>query len=121
MGFEREQVYITNVVKCRPPNNRDPKPEESEACRGWLNRQLALIRPQVIVALGRVAAHNLLGTEEPIGRLRGRFHDLDGIPLMPTFHPSYLLRQPDPRGPKKLVWEDMKNVLGKMGLEVPRK
>ncbi len=120
MGFERDRIYITNVVKCRPPNNRDPKPEESAACRDWLDRQLALIKPEVIVALGRVAAHNLLGTEEPISRLRGRFHDLNGIPVMPTFHPSYLLRQSDPRGPRKMVWEDMKNVLKRMGREAPR-
>ncbi len=120
MGLERDQIYITNVVKCRPPNNRDPKPEESAACREWLNSQLDLIRPRVIVALGKVAAHNLLETEEPISRLRGSFRQFNGIPLMPTFHPSYLLRQANPRGPKKMVWEDMKNVLAKMGREVPR-
>ena len=120
MGFGRDQVYITNVVKCRPPDNRDPEPGEAQACRGWLKSQLALIQPRVIVALGRVAAQSLLQTEEPISRLRGRFHDLEGTPLRPTFHPSYLLRQSDPRGPKKMVWEDMKDVLRQMGREVPR-
>lgn len=119
MGLSREEVFITNVVKCRPPRNRNPKPEEAEICRGWLDPQLEFIRPQMIVALGRIAAQALLRTEEPISALRGSFRDLDGIPVMPTFHPSYLLRQGHDRQAKGQVWADMKKVLTEMGLEVP--
>jgi uracil-DNA glycosylase family 4 len=117
MGFKREDVYICNVLKCRPPNNRDPLPSEIETCHPYLLRQLKSISPKVIVALGTFAAQTLLQTKEPISRLRGRFHDYHGIPLMPTFHPSFLLRN----GPEMrwVVWEDMVQVLKLMGLSVP--
>jgi uracil-DNA glycosylase family 4 len=108
MKLSREDVYISNVVKCRPPGNRDPLPEEIRTCEPFLKRQLEAIRPRVIVALGKFAAQTLLKTDTPISRLRGNFHDYEGIPLMPTFHPGYLLRNP---GGKKLVWEDIKKVI----------
>ena len=97
-------VHIANILKCRPPGNRDPKPEEAEACRGFLDRQIALIRPRVIVALGRVAAQSLLGSSEPLGRLRGREHAYQGTPLVVTYHPAYLLRSP---GEKAKAWRDL--------------
>ncbi len=117
MGFKREDVYICNVLKCRPPNNRNPLPEEIEKCHPFLLRQLKAIGPAVIVALGTFAAQTLLDTKDPISRLRGRFHDYHGIPLMPTFHPSFLLRS----GPEMrwVVWEDMVKVLELMGIPVP--
>jgi len=108
MGFTREQVYICNVLKCRPPENRDPLPAEVEQCEPFLLRQLELVRPKVIVALGRHAVKSLLHTEERIARLRGRFHDFRGTPVMPTYHPAFLLRNPDA---KREVWEDMKLVM----------
>ncbi|HEX7085504.1 MAG TPA: uracil-DNA glycosylase [Vicinamibacterales bacterium] len=108
MGYARDQVYIANVVKCRPPGNRNPEPDEIAACSPFLRAQIASIRPQVIVALGKFAAQTLLRTETPISRLRGRFHHVDGVPVMPTFHPSYLLRNP---AAKREVWEDMKQVM----------
>ncbi len=113
MGLKREEVYICNVVKCRPPENRTPERDEVAACAGFLHRQLAVIRPRVIVALGASAAAALL--EDPklggISKLRGRFYDYRGIPLMPTFHPAYLLRSPDK---KREAWEDMKQVMAKL-------
>lgn len=108
MHLSREQVYICNVVKCRPPENRNPQPEEIQACRPFLQRQIAAIRPKVICALGTHAAHALLETSTPISRLRGRFHDHAGLKVMPTFHPSYLLRHPEQ---KRVVWEDMKKIM----------
>ncbi len=111
MGMRREDVYICNVEKCRPPGNRDPKPEEIEACEPYLKRQLAVIRPQVIVALGKFAAQTLLRDQSPISRLRGTWREYQGIALMPTFHPAYLLR--NPMG-KREVWEDMKTVLHRL-------
>lgn len=113
IGLRREEVYIANILKCRPPGNRNPSPEEIQACRGWLDRQLEIIKPRIICALGTFAAQTLLGTLEPISRLRGRFHlyrqdrTLAGpnITLIPTFHPAALLRNPNY---KRLVWEDMK-------------
>lgn len=115
MGFERKDVYITNVNKCRPPGNRDPKPEEVEACEPFLIKQIQVIKPDVIVALGKWAAQTLLRTETAISALRGRFHDYHGIALMPTFHPAAILRDPSKRRP---VWEDMKQVMARMGKEV---
>ncbi|MEZ5313043.1 MAG: uracil-DNA glycosylase [Thermoanaerobaculia bacterium] len=103
-GLAREEVYIANIVKCRLPGNRDPAPEEVAACRGFLERQIALIRPRLVVALGRVAAQSLLGSGEPLGRLRGSWHDLGGIPLRVTYHPAALLRN---AGYKRPTWEDM--------------
>lgn len=112
MKMLREDVYICNVVKCRPPENRNPGPDEIDACERFLIRQLEIIRPEIIVALGTFAAQTLLKTELPISKLRGRFHDYHGIRLMPTFHPSYLLRNPEA---KKEVWEDIKMVIAEMG------
>jgi uracil-DNA glycosylase len=107
MGLRREEVYICNVEKCRPPNNRDPEADEIAACEPYLQRQLAVIRPQVIVALGRFSAQTLLRSQEPIGQLRGIWHEYQGSPLMATYHPAYLLRNPIG---KREVWEDMKLV-----------
>jgi DNA polymerase len=112
-GLRREDVFIANIVKCRPPANRDPRPEEAASCQAYLRRQIALVEPRVILALGRIAAQNLLATSEPIGRMRGRrftFSDT-GIPLVVTYHPAYLLRSP---GDKRKAWQDlamMKKVL----------
>ena len=111
MGMARGDVYIANVVKCRPPGNRNPEPDEIEACSPFLQAQIASIRPTVIVALGKFAAQTLLQTETPISRLRGQFHDLGGVAVMPTFHPSYLLRNP---ASKREVWEDMKLVMKRL-------
>lgn len=105
--LRREDVYITSIVKCRPPQNRDPEPDEITACTPFLRRQIECIQPRIICALGRVAAHTLLETTTPISQLRGRFHDYHGIQLMPTFHPAYLLRNPQD---KRLAWEDLQRV-----------
>lgn len=96
IGLSRERVFIANILKCRPPNNENPTPEQAEKCRPYLDRQIELIRPQVILALGAVAAHNLLEVDTPIGRLRGTVHEMSrsGIPVIPTYHPAYLLRRP---------------------------
>ena len=104
IGQSREQVFIANILKCRPPNNRDPKPDEAAACREYLERQIELIRPKIILAVGRIAAQNLLGSDEPVGRMRGRQHDLGGIPLVVTYHPAYLLRSPSQ---KAKSWSDL--------------
>lgn len=106
VGLDRNQAYIANILKCRPPNNRDPRPEEVEACAGFLNRQIELIRPRLILAVGRIAAQNLLHSDAPIGRLRGRVHRLEpeGIPVVVTYHPAYLLRSP---GEKRKAWADL--------------
>lgn len=104
IGQSREQVFIANILKCRPPNNRDPKPVEVASCRAYLERQIALVRPKIVLAVGRVAAQNLLGSDEPVGRMRGRPHDLDGIPLVVTYHPAYLLRSPSQ---KRKSWSDL--------------
>lgn len=108
MKMRREDVYICNVLKCRPPNNRDPLPSEKEQCEPYLIRQLELLRPKVICALGRHAAHTLLRKDEATGRLRGKWHQYHGIPLRVTYHPAYLLRNP---ADKKLVWEDIQHVM----------
>lgn len=112
MKMRREDVYICNVVKCRPPENRNPEPDEIAACEPFLIRQLELIRPQWIVALGAFAAQTLLQTKTPISRLRGNWHTYKGIKLMPTLHPAYLLRNP---ADKRLVWQDIQAVLREMG------
>jgi DNA polymerase len=108
MGMARADVYICNVIKCRPPGNRDPQVDEIVSCEPFLRRQLAAIRPRVIVALGKFAAQTLLQQSAPISRLRGLWHNYQGVPLMPTYHPAYLLRTPEG---KREVWEDMKQVL----------
>ena len=108
MGMTRDQVFICNVLKCRPPNNRPPAPDEVAHCRPYLKRQLEIIKPKVIVALGNHAVKALLQTEQGISQLRGTFQTYEGIPLMCTYHPAYLLRSP---GEKLKVWEDMKKVM----------
>ena len=110
MQFERAGVYICNVVKCRPPGNRVPMPEEAEACLPYLRAQIALVSPQVIVLLGATAAHYLLGRQEGITRLRGRWLDYNGIPVMPTYHPAFLLRKPEA---KRDAWSDLQQVMAK--------
>ncbi len=107
IGLTREQVYIANVVKCRPPGNRDPQPDEVAACRGFLEAQVRLVRPRVLVALGRVAAQTLLGNEQPVGRLRGSWHQVFGVPLRVTYHPAAILRNASYKRP---TWEDMQVV-----------
>lgn len=118
MGLKREKVYICNVVKCRPPNNREPEPDEKEACLPFLKQQLRLIKPDVICTLGRVAAQGLLGSDFKITRDRGKWRSFMGIPLLPTYHPAYLLRNPSA---KRLVWEDVQEIMKQMGLEVKEK
>ncbi|MCW8892071.1 MAG: uracil-DNA glycosylase [Deltaproteobacteria bacterium] len=108
MQLSREAVYICNVIKCRPPHNRDPQADEIACCEPFLKQQLSVIKPQVIITLGRFATQTLLHTKDPISRVRGHWHEYEGIPLMPTFHPAYLLRSP---AGKRDVWEDMKQVL----------
>jgi DNA polymerase len=120
MGYSRADVYICNVLKCRPPGNRNPEPDEVASCEPFLKRQLAAIRPRMIVALGKFAAQCLLRDDTPITRLRGGFRSYEGIPLMPTLHPAYLLRDPSK---KKLAWEDLKAVnaaLARVGIHPPR-
>ncbi|WP_305908784.1 uracil-DNA glycosylase [Methylomarinum sp. Ch1-1] len=104
LGMAREQVYIANVIKCRPPGNRDPKVEEVSACSDYLRRQIALIRPKIILAVGRVAAQSLLNTQDPLAKLRNVVHKLDDIPLIVIYHPAYLLRSPLE---KRKAWEDL--------------
>lgn len=111
MGLKRADVYIANVVKCRPPENRNPEADEVASCEPFLKKQIELVRPEIIVALGKFAVQTLLQSKVPITRLRGNWHSYQGIRLMPTFHPAYLLRNP---GDKKLVWEDIKKVLNEM-------
>ncbi|MBP7056583.1 MAG: uracil-DNA glycosylase [Candidatus Omnitrophica bacterium] len=108
MGFKREDVYIANILKCRPPNNRAPLPAEILACSDNVRRQIEIINPQVICTLGKFASQTLLKTETPISSLRGHFQEYNGIKVMPTYHPAYLLRNPHD---KKLVWEDMKKII----------
>jgi len=122
--LERGDVFIANVLKCRPPENRDPRPEEIVSCLPMLQRQIEIIRPEIIVALGAHAARTLLNTNETIGQLRGRFReycpraDMEPIKLMATYHPSYLLRNYSPEN-RKRVWEDMKKVVAELGMELP--
>lgn len=110
IGLEREQVFIANILKCRPPNNRDPKPEEVQACEHFLKRQVELISPKLILCVGRIAAQNLLKVDTPIGKMRGKQFQLEdtGIPVMVTYHPAYLLRSPRE---KRKVWEDLKQAM----------
>jgi DNA polymerase len=113
MKLRRADVYIANIIKCRPPQNRNPEPYEIAACEPFLKQQLALLKPKAIVALGTFAAQCLLKTRTPITRLRGVWANYQGIPLMPTFHPAYLLRNP---GDKRLVWRDIQQVMALLGL-----
>jgi uracil-DNA glycosylase family 4 len=114
----RGDVYICNILRCRPPGNRNPLPAEAANCREYLDRQLAIIQPEFICCLGTVAAQNLLGTTDSIGRLRGRFHDYQGIRVLCTYHPAYLLRTPSA---KRRTWEDMQMLMAEMGIELPKK
>ena len=107
IGLRRDDVYIANIIKCRPPRNRDPEPDEIAQCQPFLRQQLEVIQPKIICALGRIAAQTLLNTPSSISRLRGRWYDYHGIKLMPTYHPAYLLRNPQD---KRLVWKDMQKV-----------
>lgn len=116
MKLRRADVWIGNVIKCRPPQNRNPEPDEILSCQPFLEAQIRAIRPRVLVGLGKFGAHWLLKTAEPITRLRGRVGEYQGIPVMPTYHPAYLLRNP---AGKKDVWEDMKVVLRLLGKPVP--
>ena len=104
VGQNRETAFIANILKCRPPNNRDPKPDESSECRGYLERQIELVQPRIILAVGRIAAQLLLDTDSPVGRLRGRRHQLGDTPLVVTYHPAYLLRSP---AQKRKAWDDL--------------
>jgi uracil-DNA glycosylase len=116
IGLTRRDVYIANVIKCRPPNNRNPQEDEIARCEPYLIRQIALIKPKLIVALGTFAAQTLLKTNLPISQLRGRFHDYHGVRVMPTFHPAFLLRNPER---KRAVWEDMQAVQRELRRQPP--
>ncbi|MCK4249132.1 MAG: uracil-DNA glycosylase [Candidatus Omnitrophica bacterium] len=113
MGLERKDVFIANILKCRPPGNRNPETKEISVCWPYLEEQLKIIQPKVICTLGKIAGMTLLETETPIGQLRGKFSQWQGIKVMPTYHPAYLLRNPHA---KKIVWEDMKQIMGVLGL-----
>lgn len=112
MKLERGDVYIANVLKCRPPDNRDPSPIEKALCTPWLERQLELVAPEVVIPLGRHASGHLLGREESMGRMRGRVHEVSGRKVIPTYHPAYLLRTPSA---KKACWEDIQRALREIG------
>lgn len=116
MGLARDQVFIANILKCRPPGNRDPLEHEVAACLPYLRAQVALIGPAVVCALGKQAANALLGRKDPLGKVRGRFFEYRGTPLLPTFHPSYLLRTP---GDKNTAWKDLQLIMGRLGLPLP--
>jgi DNA polymerase len=111
-GFERGEVYIANVLKCRPPNNRDPSAEEAERCLPYLRRQIELVAPEVILCVGRIAAQRLLGREEALARMRGRVHRFESVPVVVTYHPAYLLRAP---GEKRKSWADLQLAIGILG------
>jgi len=117
MGLNRQEVYIANTVKCRPPDNRNPEPDEVSTCRPFWQKQIEIIQPQLIVTLGSVATKTVLETEEGISKLRGVFQDFRGTPVMPTYHPAFLLRSP---GMKKFTWEDMKKVMERLDLKVKK-
>jgi uracil-DNA glycosylase family 4 len=118
IGLKREEVFIANILKCRPPSNRNPLPEEIELCSPYLIKQIEIIKPKVVCALGKFAAQTLLGSETPISNLRGKFYDYHGAKLMPTYHPAYLLRN---SSGKKDVWEDMQAIAKELGIKVPKK
>ena len=116
MGYSRDQVFIGNIVKCRPPNNRVPTPQEMAGCISFLKRQIAVVRPKLIVCLGATAARGLVGETLPIGKARGQWREFEGIPVMLTFHPAYLLRDPRQKAP---CWADLKTVLARLGKTPP--
>ena len=111
LGLKRENVYIANIVKCRPPNNRNPENDEIAVCRPFVEKQIEIINPKVIVCLGKVSANALLKVNMPISRLRGNFFHYNNVPVMPTFHPAYLMRNPKD---KWLTWDDMQKVIEKL-------
>ncbi len=115
-GMRRDDVYIANIVKCRPPGNRDPEADEVEQCEPFLHEQIRIVAPEVIVALGRVAANTLLRTDQALGKLRGQWHRYEGVALRATYHPAALLRNPDL---KRACWDDVLEVMGRLGLERP--
>lgn len=117
MGFERKDIYIGNVVKCRPPNNRNPELDEIALCLPFLKQQVAIINPKVIMCLGKFASQTILETQLPISKIRGTFREMDGRLIMPTFHPAYLLRNPEM---KRVMWEDCKKVMAKLQELSPR-
>ncbi len=119
MNLDRSDVYIANVVKCRPPGNRAPHRQEIDTCLPFLEAQIAAVKPTVIVALGKVATNALLGIDKPISHIRGRFHDRKGIPIMPTYHPSFLLREEPARTHKAEAWADLKEVMALLELRLP--
>ncbi len=118
MGLKREDVYICNVVKCRPPNNRTPEPDEMDTCEQFLFKQIRTIKPEVIVCLGATAAKSILKTKASLGSLRGKFHNYSGSKLMVTYHPAALLRNPNFKRP---LWDDMQVVMRELGLPMPKK
>lgn len=118
MTLKRSDVYICNVVKCRPPDNRNPELEEIASCEPFLKQQLQIIKPQVIVGLGKFAVQTLLKTDTSISKLRGKWHEYDGIRMMPTYHPAYLLRNPKE---KRTVWEDLQMVMRELNIPIPEK
>jgi len=113
IGLSREDVYICNVLKCRPPNNRNPEPDEVDSCSPFLRQQLGAVRPRIVCCLGTFAAQTVLGMRAPISKLRGEFHEIDGVRYIATFHPAYLLRNPEK---KREVWEDMKRIRAELTL-----
>ena len=117
MGLTRDEVYICNIIKCHPPRNRDPERDEIEMCLPFLEAQLSFIQPEIICAIGRISAQSLVREDFKITKERGQWHSFRGIPLMPTYHPAYLLRYPQA---KKAVWEDMQQIMKKLGLTDPR-
>jgi DNA polymerase len=117
MGVSRSTVYIANIIKCRPPQNRDPTPAEVAACSPFVLGQIRAIKPRAVVALGRLAAQTLLNTNVAISKLRGTWAQIDDVPLMPTFHPAYLLRAPKD---KTLVWQDLQQVMAKLSMSRPK-
>jgi len=108
IGFKREQVYIVNILKCRPPGDRDPQPEEVSQCESYLQRQIEMVKPKVILAVGRIAAHNLMKVDTPIGEMRGKQYQYAGTPVVVTYHPAYLLRKPSE---KAKSWDDLRLAL----------
>lgn len=118
MGFSRKEVFIGNILKCRPPGNRTPTEEEQRTCFPYLERQIEIIRPEVLIALGRVAAVNLTGKKSSLSSLRGKVHHFKEIPVIVTYHPSYLLQRGEPKELKKMVWADMKLALKVLNGEI---
>ncbi len=114
VGLSRDQVYIANIIKCRPPNNRDPQPDEIRSCHDFLKRQIALIQPKIILSVGRISAQTLLNSGDSLGKLRGRVHDYQGIPLVVVYHPAYLLRS---LLEKRKAWQDLKLALKQVSLD----